>query len=326
MLANVIYILKKQQLILKKLYLSFISYLFHGYQGKDLTCMKYNNDISKGGLIIFLPIKKVYLPLSAMQKDDQTMVKQTTRSFSMAFIACFLLLLFDANLFAQDSIPAVLENTDEILQDSGSLHQFIKTRFIEGSALFMSSIALSMIIGLAFCLERIIYLNLIQINTGQFLSEIEGFLEKKDIDGAQTLARNTRGPVASICYQAVSRMEKSVEVIDKSITSFGSVQAGLLEKNLSWITLFITIAPALGFLGTVIGMIQAFDNIQQYGDISPTIIAGGMKVALITTVAGLIVAIILQLFYNYILNKVEGMVNDMEDDSIKILDMIIKYK
>ncbi|MDR1610909.1 MAG: MotA/TolQ/ExbB proton channel family protein, partial [Candidatus Symbiothrix sp.] len=116
------------------------------------------------------------------------------------------------------------------------------------------------------------------------------------------------------------------EVIDKSITSFGSVQVGLLEKNLSWITLFITIAPALGFLGTVIGMIQAFDNIQQYGDISPAIIAGGMKVALITTVAGLIVAIILQLFYNYILNKVEGIVNDMEDDSIKILDMIIKYK
>jgi biopolymer transport protein ExbB len=273
-----------------------------------------------------LPIKKVYLSLSAMQKDDQKTVKQTMRNLGIVLMACFLILFFNVNLLAGDGIPPVLENTDDILQDSGSLHQFIKTRFIEGSALFMSSIALSMIIGLTFCLERIIYLNLVQINTDKFLSEIEVFLEKKDIEGARSLARDTRGPVASICYQAVSRMDKSVEVIDKSITSFGSVQAGLLEKNLSWITLFITIAPALGFLGTVIGMIQAFDNIQQYGDISPTIIAGGMKVALITTVAGLIVAIILQLFYNYILNKVEGIVNNMEDDSIKILDLIIKYK
>jgi biopolymer transport protein ExbB len=262
-----------------------------------------------------------------MWNDNQKIFKQLMRSIGITLIACFLILFFSANVFAQDSIPAVLDTADDILQESGGgLHQFIKTRFIEGSALFMSSIALTMIVGLAFCLERIIYLNLIQINTGKFLSEIETFLEKKDSKGAQALARDTRGPVASICYQAVLRMDKNIEVIDKSITSFGSVQVGLLEKNLSWITLFITIAPALGFLGTVIGMIQAFDNIQQYGDISPTIIAEGMKVALITTVAGLIVAIILQLFYNYILNKVEGIVNDMEDDSIKILDMIIKYK
>jgi biopolymer transport protein ExbB len=261
-----------------------------------------------------------------MWDNNQKIVKQLMRSLGVILITGFLILFFNANLFAQDSIPAVLENSDNILQDSGGLHQFIKTSFIEGSALFMSSIALTMIVGLAFCLERIIYLNLVQINTDKFLSEIETFMENKDIASAQAFARDTRGPVASICYQAVSRMDKSIEVIDKSITSYGSVQVGLLEKNLSWITLFITIAPALGFLGTVIGMIQAFDDVQQYGDISPSIIAGGMKVALITTVAGLIVGIILQLFYNYILNKVEGIVNDMEDDSIKILDMIIKYK
>lgn len=240
------------------------------------------------------------------------------------FIIGFLVLFL--NISAQDSIPAVINDTEGILQESGGLHQFIKTRFIEGSALFMSSIALSMILGLVFCLERIIYLNLVEIDTKKFLSEIEIHLKKKDIESAQTLARNTRGPVASICYQAVSRIDENIEIIDKSITSFGSVQAGLLEKNLSWITLFITIAPALGFLGTVIGMIQAFDNIEQYGDISPAIIAGGMKVALITTVAGLIVAIILQLFYNYLLTKIEGIVNNMEDNAIKILDLIVKYK
>jgi biopolymer transport protein ExbB len=256
-----------------------------------------------------------------MQSNNQkifTSLKETL------FITGFLLLFFNAS--AQDSIPAVINHTEDILQESGSLHGFIKTRFIEGSPLFMSSIALSLILGLSFCLERIIYLNLSEIDTNKFLSEIETHLQKKDIEGAQSLARGTRGPVASICYQAVSRMDESIEVIDKSITSFGSVRTGLLEKNLSWITLFITTAPALGFLGTVIGMIQAFDNIEQYGDISPTIIAGGMKVALITTVAGLITAIILQFFYNYILAKIEGIVNRMEDDAVKIMDLIVKYK
>jgi biopolymer transport protein ExbB len=261
--------------------------------------------------------------LRITEKNNQNIIK---RFVGILFILGSLLLFFNVNLFAQDCIPPVIDDAEGVLQASGGLHQFIKTRFIEGSALFMSSIALSMILGLAFCLERIIYLNLVEIDTKKFLSEIEAYLEKRDVEGAQELARNTRGPVASICYQAVSRIDENIEVIDKSITSFGSVQAGLLEKNLSWITLFITIAPALGFLGTVIGMIQAFDNIEQYGDISPTIIAGGMKVALITTVAGLIVAIILQLFYNYLLTKIEGIVNNMEDNAIKILDLIVKYK
>jgi biopolymer transport protein ExbB len=190
----------------------------------------------------------------------------------------------------------------------------------------MSFIALSLIVGLAFCLERIIYLNLAQINTKKVLLEVEEKLAENKVEEAKEIVQDTRGPVASICYQALSRIHESIDSIDRSITSFGSVQTGLLEKNLSWITLFIAVAPSLGFLGTVVGMIQAFDNIQQYGDINPTIIAGGMKVALITTVAGLIVAIILQFFYNYILAKIEGIVNEMEDDSIRILDMIIKYK
>jgi biopolymer transport protein ExbB len=151
-------------------------------------------------------------------------------------------------------------------------------------------------------------------------------LENNDLETAKDVARDTRGPVASVCYQALIRTKETVEVIDKSITSYGGVQVGLLEKNLSWISLFIAIAPALGFLGTILGMIQTFDDIQQFGDINPTIVSAGMKFALITTVGGLIAAIILQVFYNYILTKVEGIVNQMEDDSIRILDIIIQYK
>ncbi|MDR1526769.1 MAG: MotA/TolQ/ExbB proton channel family protein [Dysgonamonadaceae bacterium] len=204
--------------------------------------------------------------------------------------------------------------------------QVIKKNFIDGGPVFMSIIALTLIIGLAFCLERIIYLHLTHIHTKKFLSEMETRLEKGDPESAKKLAQNTRGPVASIYYQALTRISESVEVIDKSITAYGSVQVGLLEKNLSWITLFIAAAPSLGFLGTVIGMVMAFDNIQLFGDINPSIVAGGMKVALITTVAGLIVALILQLFYNYILSKIEHIVRHMEDDSILIMDCIIRYK
>jgi biopolymer transport protein ExbB len=241
-------------------------------------------------------------------------------------IFCFLITIFPIGLLGQDSIPGLLENPEELLIPDSSFHQTLKTRFIEGSALFMSFIALSLIVGLAFCLERIIYLNLAQVNTEKLIAGVEEKLAGNDVDGAREIARDTRGPIASICYQALSRIHESIDAIDKSITSFGSVQTGLLEKNLSWITLFIAVAPSLGFLGTVVGMIQAFDNIQHYGDINPSIIAEGMKVALITTVGGLIVALILQFFYNYILVKIEGIVNEMEDNAVKILDMVVKYK
>jgi biopolymer transport protein ExbB len=204
--------------------------------------------------------------------------------------------------------------------------KFIYEKFIEGGPIFMSVIALTLVLGLAFALERIIYLHLAQIKVKKFLANIDELVDKNDVDGAKQLARDTRGPVASITYQALDRIDESVDVIDKSITAYGSVQLGLLEKNLSWITLFIAAAPALGFLGTVFGMIEAFDNIQLHGDINPTIVAGGMKVALITTVGGLIVALILQFFYNYILSIVERMTGQMEDASIRVLDAIIRYK
>ena len=245
-------------------------------------------------------------------------------SIILLFFILSSVLSFD--LRGQDIIPDIIENPDSLLPSSGGLHQLIKVKFIEGSALFMGIISLCLIIGLSFCLERIIYLNLAQINTKKFLADIENKLDENDVEGAKAVARDTRGPVASICYQALSRIKGSIDEIDKSITATGSVQSGLLEKNLSWISLFIAVAPSLGFLGTVVGMIIAFNNIEQYGDISPTIIAGGMKIALITTVAGLITAVILQIFYNYILNKIEGIVNDMEDDAILILDLITQYK
>ncbi len=228
---------------------------------------------------------------------------------------------------SQDFIPdpGVMDSTASGSADTG-FHQVLKTKFIEGSAFFMSFIALVLVVGLAFCLERIIYLNLSQVNTKKLLSDIEVELGKNNVEKAKDRARDTRGPVAALAYQALLRIREDTHEIEKSIVSYGSVQTGLLEKNLSWITLFIASAPSLGFLGTVIGMIRAFDKIQMHGDISPSIVAGGMKVALITTVAGLIVALILQVFYNYILAKEEEIQNQMEDCAITLMDMIIKYK
>ena len=206
-----------------------------------------------------------------------------------------------------------------------SFHQALKVKFIEGSADFMSLIAIALILGLAFVLERIIYLNLADTSSEKLLKGIESALDKGDVEAAKAVARDTRGPIASIFYQGLLRIDQGIDVVEKSVISYGGVQGGLLEKNLSWITLFIAMAPSLGFLGTVVGMIMAFDKIEQVGDISPTVVAGGMKVALITTVGGLVVALILQVFYNYLLSKLEAILNKMEDASISLLDLVIKY-
>ncbi|MBO4499024.1 MAG: MotA/TolQ/ExbB proton channel family protein [Bacteroidaceae bacterium] len=207
----------------------------------------------------------------------------------------------------------------------GGIHKNLKTKFIEGNAAFMSLVAIAMILGLALCIERIIFLSMSEIDSKKLLEEIQAALEKGDVEGAKDICRNTRGPVASICYQGLSRVNEGLDVVERSVVSYGSVQASNLEKNLSWITLFIAMSPSLGFLGTVIGMVQAFDAIQNAGNISPTVVAGGMKVALITTIFGIIVALILQVFYNYILSKVEGLNTDMEDSSVSLLDILMKY-
>ena len=208
------------------------------------------------------------------------------------------------------------------------MHQALKTKFIEGGAGFMALVIACLILGLALCIERILYLALSKTNTKKLLTKIEAALQEGGVNAAKELCANTRGPIASIFTQAFIRLAdgQNLEEVEKAVVSYGGVEASKMEQNLSWISLFIAIAPSLGFLGTVIGMIQAFDAIQVAGDMSPNVVAGGMKVALITTVGGLIVAVILQLFYNYILSQVETLSIDMEDASISLMDILVKYQ
>ncbi len=228
---------------------------------------------------------------------------------------------------AADSAAVVpVEIAEGVENSGGGLKNVLKNKFIEGNASFMSLVALALVLGLAFCIERIIYLSLSEINAKKFMREIDAKIDAGDIEGAKTQCRNTRGPVASICYQGLLRVDTSIEDIERSVAAYGTVQAANLEKGCSWITLFIAMAPSLGFLGTVIGMVMAFEQIQIAGDINPTIVAAGMKVALITTIFGIIVALILQLFYNYVLSKVDHLTAQMEESAITLLDALLKYK
>ena len=204
--------------------------------------------------------------------------------------------------------------------------QTLKQKFIEGDPLWMTLPLICLIIGLAMSIERIVYLNLSTINSRKFLDEVETALKNGGVEAAKDVCRNTRGPIASIFYQGLDRSDEGIEMVEKSVVSYGGVQMGLLEKGLSWLSLFIALAPMLGFMGTVIGMIQAFDKIVEDGQVSPTTVADGIKVSLLTTVFGLIAAIILQIFYNYIVSKVDGLVNEMEDSSISLVDMMLKHK
>ena len=253
------------------------------------------------------------------------------------FLAVAGLMTFTANIAsAQDeaAAPAAAQQVEEaeevtdLFAGSGEevpLHQALKTKFIEGGAGFMSLIIICLILGMAIAIERILYLAFSKTNTTKLLEAVEAALEKGGIEEAKKVCRETRGPVASIFYQGLLRADQGVDVVEKTIVSYGGVQMSLMENGLSWLALFIGIAPSLGFLGTVIGMIQAFDAIQAAGDISPNVVAGGMKVALITTVGGLIVAMILQIFYNYIIAKIDALSIDMEDSSIRFVDAMVKY-
>ncbi len=227
----------------------------------------------------------------------------------------------------EEAAPAPSPATQQTLvpdYEDQTFHYILKEKFIEGGAGFMSVILLCLIIGLGLCVERIIYLNLSTTNTTKLLNKVEDAMKSGGIEAAKELCRKTRGPVASIFYQGLDRYSEGMEIVEKSIVSYGSVLMGRLEMNLTWISLFIAIAPMLGFMGTVIGMIAAFDAIAQAGDISPTIVASGIQVALLTTVFGLIVAVILQIFYNYIVSKVDSIVNTMEDATISFMDILIK--
>ncbi|PVW14284.1 MotA/TolQ/ExbB proton channel family protein [Marixanthomonas spongiae] len=222
--------------------------------------------------------------------------------------------------FVQDEEAAA--DTDE----PRGFHQELKQRFIEGGPAFMGIVLLCLILGLAIAIERIIYLNLSTTNTQKLAAKVEDALNSGGIEAAKEVCRNTKGPVASIYYQGLDRADEGVDAAEKAVVAYGGVQMGQLEKNVSWVSLFIALAPMLGFMGTVIGMIEAFDKIQAAGDMNPSLVAGGIKVALLTTVFGLIVAIILQIFYNYIIAKIDSIVNSMEDASITLIDMLVDYK
>ena len=213
----------------------------------------------------------------------------------------------------------------ELVQEEPDISQTIKQKFIDGGPMFMSFVLIALILGLALCIERIIYLNLATTNTKKLLESIEAALASGGVEEAKEVCRNTRGPVASIFYQGLERSNEGVEMVEKSIIAYGGVQMGLLEKGLSWIGLFIALAPMLGFMGTVIGMIDTFEVIATKGEADPADLAKGIKVALITTVSGLIVAMILQVFYNYIVSKIDGLVNQMEDASISMVDILLKH-
>jgi biopolymer transport protein ExbB len=216
---------------------------------------------------------------------------------------------------------------DSLASEGGfGLHDQLKTKFMEGDPRFMSLVALVLVLGLALCIERIIYLTLAEINTKKLLADIEKKVEAGDVEGAKTICRDTRGPVASVCYQGLMHIDEPVEDIERSIISYGSVQTARLERGTSWIKLCIAIAPSLGFLGTVIGMVMAFDQIQTEGDIGPTIVAEGMKVALLTTIFGIVVALILQVFYNFVNSRIDRLTIQMEEGAITLLDIISKSK
>lgn len=266
-------------------------------------------------------LMSIPVAVEAQQANDSVLKEQVAKEMAPDSVAVDEDLQMDA---VADSVAA-----DEDLlaeeEESKGVYQTLKTKFIEGNAGFMSLVALALVLGLAFCIERIIYLTMSEINTKRFMGEVDKLIDSGDIEGAKELCRNTRGPVASVCYQGLVRIDEPTEEVERSVANYGSVMVANMEKGCSWITLFIAMAPSLGFLGTVIGMVMAFDQIQSAGDISPTIVAAGMKVALITTIFGIIVALILQLFYNYILTKIEHLTVEMEDAAITLMDSIVKY-
>lgn len=275
--------------------LSILSKIEHLFQKKWLL-------IALLGIFFMVPFYMQDVEPNNSQQEEQNIKKSTSIANS-------------------EAVETAKYKTEE------SLHAQIKTKFIEGDPIFMAPVLLTLILGLALAIERIIYLNMASsTDTRSLLMGVEEALKTKGVEGAKEVCRNTAGPIASIFYQGLDRADEGIDVVEKSVISYGGVQAGLLEKNLSWISLFIALAPMLGFLGTVIGMISAFDAIEAAGDISATVVAGGIKIALLTTVAGLIAAIILQIFYNAILAKIDNIVNNMEDASISLVDLIVRFK
>ena len=233
---------------------------------------------------------------------------------------------------AQEAAPAAAADQSHIVKAEDqntsvekSLHYVLKDKFAEGDPLWMTPVLICLVLGLAFAIERIFYLNLASTNSQKLLAKVEEAMKNGGVEKAKDVCRDTKGPLAGVFYQGLDRYEEGLDSVEKSLVAYGGVEMGRLEKNLSWLSLCMALATQLGFMGTVIGMVGAFDNIERQGDISPTVVAGGMKVALLTTVFGLITAVILQIFYNYILSKIDGIVNDMENATIGFMDIMVNY-
>ena len=267
--------------------------------------------------IAFFVISFLLMSVTPVMAQDATAQKAQTEAAAAAALDTSAI---DTTSLLLDE--AVAEMDDSTAVADGGAYTQLKKKFTDGGVWFMSLVALCLIIGLAFCIERIIYLTLSEIDAKKFMVRLEEKLKTEGVEAAKDLCRNTRGPIASICYQGLLRIDSSMEEVERSVSSYASVQVGKMEKGCSWITLFIAMAPSLGFLGTVIGMVMAFDQIEIAGDIGPTIVASGMKVALITTIFGIIVALILQLFYNYVLSKIDHLTAQMEESAITLMDII----
>ena len=233
-----------------------------------------------------------------------------------------------ANDAAKTEVAAEAAAVETVTEEPAGepMHFALMKKFLEGGWGWMLPVLVCLVLGLAISIERILYMTFAQINTKKFVAKVEALLNEKGVEAAKEYCRNTRGPIASIYYQGLMRYDQGLEAVEKAVVSYGSVQQGQMESGLSWISLFIALSPSLGFMGTVVGMIEAFDQIQAAGDISPTVVAGGIKVALLTTLMGLIAAVILQLFYNYIISKIDSLVNAMEDASITLVDILTAYK
>ena len=247
----------------------------------------------------------------------------TVKSFAQEAAAAATEAATEVAAVANEAAAAAINPETEIAGET--LHQILMQKFLEGGWAWMLPVLVCLVIGLAVAIERMLYLSFSNINTKKFIDTFEATLNNEGVEAAKELCRNTRGPVASIYYQGVDRLDQGMDAVEKAVVSYGSVQTGQMESGLSWIGLFIALSPMLGFMGTVVGMVEAFDQIQAAGDISPTVVAGGIKVALLTTLMGLIAAVVLQLFYNYIVSKIDNLVNTMEDASITLVDILTAY-
>jgi biopolymer transport protein ExbB len=256
---------------------------------------------------LFLILSVAMLSLGTVDAFAQEETEATTEEVAVADV---------------EEVAPVAEETIE----GETKHHVLMQKFLEGGWGWMLPVLLCLVIGLAVVVERILFLTFSTINSKKFVANIEDALKSGGVARAMEVARNTRGPIASIYYQGLSRYDQGLDAVEKSVVSYGSVQTGQMESGLTWISLFIALSPMIGFMGTVVGMIGAFDAIQAAGDISPTLVAGGIKVALLTTLMGLIAAAILQLFYNYIVSKIDSLVNEMEDTSITLVDLLTAYK